>query len=503
MILVEPQRIRPDEGQREAESEIDARLNTLREQVTSRTNLEKIIEEFQLFSDLKARNMLPEDKLREMRQNITIDVTGSNRRRAFSISYRGKDPETVMNVANALTGSFIEINMDLMLKIAVLARKSLEEQLDDMRSKLVEVEAALKEFREKYMGELPEQLDANLRILGQLRITLSDREEDLREAKNRLSRLESDKEIRLMQLRIEEETRQQNLAARIPAANDANEESADPLVRLNQMKNQLATLLSKYTKRHPDVISLTKKIKDLEREIEEQKKTVSQLGDPTLGSEENTAIMSPEYQYAKIQIIQETDRMRRDLQLEIRGFEEELAGISANIEEYQTKVEDTPKREQELISIRRNQENMDDQYRALLDRYLQAELNESMERRAKGEQFRIVDNASLPKKPVSPNMKILLLFFTFAGLGTGGGIIILLDFLDSSFKRSEDIEEFLEIPVIATIPRVLMRKDAIVKKINLVLSIIFTLIAIGLFGGLVILSLKGPLYAMEIVNKFI
>jgi uncharacterized protein involved in exopolysaccharide biosynthesis len=86
-------------------------------------------------------------------------------------------------------------------------------------------------------------------------------------------------------------------------------------------------------------------------------------------------------------------------------------------------VEETPRRELELQSLNRDYANIRDIYNSLLNRKLEAELSVNMEKRQKGEQFRILDTAKLPEKPITPDVKKYFFLSLVAGLGVAAGII--------------------------------------------------------------------------------
>ena len=132
---------------------------------------------------------------------------------------------------------------------------------------------------------------------------------------------------------------------------------------------------------------------------------------------------------------------------EMRRLEADIADTKRQIDIYQKRVENTPKREQELLSLRRDYQNIQTTYDSLLERKLESEIAVNMERKQKGEQFRILDPAKQPQKPVKPDMQKLFIMVVGAGLAIGGGIIFLLEYLDNSFKRPEDIEAELDLPV--------------------------------------------------------
>ncbi len=77
---------------------------------------------------------------------------------------------------------------------------------------------------------------------------------------------------------------------------------------------------------------------------------------------------------------------------------------------------------------------------------------EQLERRQKGEQFKVLDPAIVPQKPIKPDIKKALLMALIAGLGLGGGLAYLREMLDGTFYNARDIEYFLKTDVLATIP---------------------------------------------------
>jgi hypothetical protein len=115
-------------------------------------------------------------------------------------------------------------------------------------------------------------------------------------------------------------------------------------------------------------------------------------------------------------------------------------------------VEDTPKREQELFSIQRDYNSLKELYDSLQKRTLEADIAVSMEKKQKGEQFRIIDPAKIPVYPVEPDMKRILLIVLALGFGLGGSLAYLVEIMDSSYRKPEEVEEDLKVPVLISIP---------------------------------------------------
>lgn len=468
LILIEPQRVPQDYVRSIVSSDPGDRINTLSQQIMSRTNLEKIIDDFKLFADPQDVNLYDEDKIRYLTQRIDVRVTRDRRGAdAFSISYRGKNPLKVMRVTNALANSFIDANLKIREGQAHGTSVFLDSELEQMRLRLEGVEEKIKVYRKNYMGELPEQLDSNLGTLNRLQASLNARQQSLRQAKIRLSSLQAQSTDRSQQVVIIDSNNR----------NVVNTGSS-----LADLRAQLESLKSRYTEKHPDIIRLKKTIKEREAAQESQ----------SAGNDSSVTRT-----YISPQLRLQITAVKQDINV----TETEIENIKRQIQEYQRRVENTPRREQELLSLRRGYQNIQRSYDSLLARKLEADIAVNMERKSKGEQFRIIDPAKVPQKPVSPNMKKIFMMIMVLGIGLGGGVSFLLDFFNTSFRRPDDIEESLDLPVLATLPIIQKPFQKWLSRINQACSIIFLAVTTGLFGVFALICLKGSEPVVEMLKK--
>jgi polysaccharide chain length determinant protein (PEP-CTERM system associated) len=459
LILIERQRVPAGYVRQIVSTDLGDRLRTITQQVTSRTNLEKIINEFNLYNE-PGRHMFMEVKVGILRKQITIDVSRGGREGAFAfqIFFTGKYPKQLAEVANALASYFITENLKLREDHAIGTSEFLAGELETIRRRLLEKEEVLKRYRKRYMGGLPEQLDTNLRILERIQGQIVTNQENVREAESRKL---------LIQQQISE-------AAEIRRARAAQGEVAQP-TSLNQLKTQLASLEARYTQRHPDVIRLKENIADLESKEKTDSKEVEEVP-------EGRGITQAEINLAN---------QLREIELQIENLKAEAAQLRSQMKWYQTQVENTPKREQELMSLNRDYRNIQETYNSLLSRKSEAEIAVNLEKKQKGEQFRILDPAKTPKIPFKPDRKRILLMAMALGFALGCGLAYLRETMDTSFRKPEDIEELLQIPIIASLPftsnaRELRRLKR--KKILTVLSVGLTFL---LLGVVMVLSIKG------------
>ena len=479
LVLVSPQRV-PDEYVRPlVEADISTRINTISNEIMSRTNLEKIIEKFDLFSDPNHRQLFLEDKIELMRDRIKVEMSRSGREflNAFTISFHGPDPQTVMKVTNALANNFIVENIREREAHAVGTSDFLDDQLSTMKEKLEKVESQLRDYRKSHMGELPEQLESNLRILDTLQKQLSESEARLRDEKDRLILVEN-----------EIKSRKESIAAGTPGESEDSE-----AVSLLQLKNQLANLQASYTEQHPDVIRLKAKIADLEAKL--QKGAINE------GADSNSSPISD--QVLTSQALSNQIRVQTALKMEIQNIQDDIYRYKNQINIYKQRIEDTPKREEELLSLNRDYQNIKETYNSLLNRKLEADIAVNMEKKQKGEKFRIIDAAVLPHKPEFPDMKKLFMITIAAGLGIGCGLVYFLDSLDTSLKQPERFESDLGIPVFATVPKIYYAKDIFWKKFNHVLTIFSILTSACLLAGFTVLVFNGVEQTMAAVRPYV
>jgi polysaccharide chain length determinant protein (PEP-CTERM system associated) len=465
---------------------LESQMATISQQIKSRSNLEKVIADFKLFSDPKQKGMFTEDKLVRLREDIKIDLIQSRSRdgsNAFSISFRSNDPEKTMKITNALASNFIDSNLEYREEKAVGTTNFLESELDAMRTKLQETESQMSVFRSRYMGELPEQLQSNLQLLSSLETQLSNRQERLRDERGRLM---------IAQNEVEQIRREMQGVRSLPGSATAGQPQPTGPMTLAQLREQLASLQGAYTEQHPDVVRLKGMIAEMEA-----REPVPTAGIAT-GSDTLQSISSP--------LLREAVRRRMEAEANIASIQMEVNQINQQIREYRLRIERTPQREEQLASLNRDYNNIRQAYDSLLARKVEADMAVSIQKKNKGEQFRVIDAAKLPEKPVSPNMQRLFLMFIAAGLGIGAGIVVLYEFFDHTVRKPETLQARLSLPVLMVMPamELVPRRLSRVKNwLNNGLSVVGVLVSLGLFACLAAVTVLNQPRAAGIITGII
>jgi polysaccharide chain length determinant protein (PEP-CTERM system associated) len=419
MIMVEPKKVADYFVMPMANDGIAQRLNTIRQIVLSRTALEKIVQTYKPYPEL---GNTPTQVVADlMRKAISIRVQGSD---SFIIEYVNKDPRTAMLVTNALAEQFVEDSTFLHDNMTEKTYEFIQSNLADTRKVLESREEALRQHKLKYWGALPEQLESNLRVMGQLQTEQQTLAENLRTLVERRGALEKTLAD----------------AGRLgPAALAAS--TPTRAAELAKLKITYAALRDRYTEEHPDVRAVKHKIDRLEE-------AMASAPSDTPSAEPDT---SPE--------ILALHRSLQATEAEIDTLNERRTALDARITAFQARVEQTPKAEQELMALTRDYNQIRDNYNASLKKEMDAEMSRKLEEYWKDGYFRILDPAHLPQRPIRPYATLLTFGGLALGLFAGLACTVVADFLDGSVKNIRQMESLLPYPVLVSIPHTRARRS--------------------------------------------
>ena len=459
LVLVTPQKVPENFVRPTVTSRIEDRLQSISQEIMSRTRLEMVIAEFKLYAE-EAKSLGKEEIVELMRKNVQVEIKGKEG--FFTISYIGGDPKMVTMVTNKLASLFIEENLKLREQQAQGTSDFLTIELNAMRTKLEAQEATITEFKKQHITELPEQRDANLKILEQLQLQSQKVNDNLKAAQDRkviIQKQLSDMKILMAVGRpsgspespLSENPKEEGIA---PTAESDSSQRSLPTQRgvgyyeaqLNRGRALLSELKSKYTPKHPDILRAERHVADLEEKVEKMK--VQETGENTKVRE--MAMLDPS-------VVASFRAMENQLiatELEMRRLKEEDSKIRARIAGFQARIENTPMRELAMTNLARDYLNTKESYQTLLKKSQEAQQAENLERRQKGEQFKVIDPARIPEKPLRGKLLKILLFGFLAGLGFGLGMVFLREQMDSSFRDADDLEATLEHRVLANIPKI-------------------------------------------------
>ena len=393
-----------------AADDLETRLRTISQQIMSRARLYEMITRFNLYPELRQRPT-PEATADRMRRDIHIQFSGVRQPSgldmtvAFSLSYRGSDPQTVAQVTNALAALYVEENTKIREQETTETTAFLQTQLADAKRQLEDQERKISDYKERHIGELPEQQAATVAALERLHLRLR----EIMDRRYALAR---------------------GLGLPVAAVDTTS-------ARLAKLRQELADLRMRDTDEHPDVVRVKQEIATLQRQ-------------PATDNGGRAAAEDPAH---------DPQNAPTAVDVELAGLRNEEQEVRRAIAVYEQRIGTAPLRELDLQQLSRDEGAAKDLYQSLLQRYESAQLVERMQQR-QGEQFRILDPAVASQQPVGPHRLRFLLLGLVGGVGAAVGMALLAEAVDTSFRTIDEVRAFTSIPVLASIPSIVTERDA-------------------------------------------
>jgi len=429
LILVESQKIPENFVASTVQTALEARLDQLKEQVLSHERLWSLIEEFNLYPKLRVAHSR-EEVLEAMRKDVGIVLEkgwSANRPGAFRVAYETSVPTTASEVANRIGRFFIDENLRERGAEAEATSEFLDSQLAESKKNLQEQEGKLKDFKEAYIGELPQQEGALLAALSQDKAELMGIQDGLSRAQQNRLVLETSLAVAQDGLK-----RQQTLAQQRVADEEARSEAGvegpapvSPPTELERAQDQLRALRLRYEDKHPEVQRMLLTVARLQAQEREREKDSAAEAAPA--SAPARAAAAPRTEPPDDSTVRS---LRAQLNLAVREIEMLEARRQREISDasdIQSRVQKLPIREQQLASITRDYDTSKRNYQSLLDKKMAADTAADMEKWQKAERFVMLNPAVVPEKPVRPRRVLLGAVGSAFSLLLAGALAFLLE----------------------------------------------------------------------------
>ncbi|HMU54219.1 MAG TPA: hypothetical protein PKA61_04400 [Nitrospira sp.] len=478
-ILIEEQEIPSDLVRSTITSYADQRIETIKQQVMSRTTLWKVVEQYDLYQTLRLRSPV-EDVIKRFINDIDVEVISADvvdKRTqhptkatiAFTVAYQSQSPELAQKVANELTSLFLGENLKSRERQAQEATAFLQQEADGLAKHISRLDDQIAAFKQRAKGALPELLPLNQQLMNQADRELVDIDQQSRTLEERRNYLEGelatikpntpimsvngerilDSAERLRALRAEYAGASANFSADHPdiikmsqeiealeretGIRPEPEEASKALI---DARATLATQSERLGKDHPDVVATQRKIGALEREV----KQVSAAGS------KNPSIRPENPAYINLQA------QLNSAVSSLEALRKTRAEVKHRLQEYTTRLERTPELEPAYLTLTRDRDTSAQKYQDIRSRLLEAKVSEGLEVQRKGERFSLIDPPSLPEKPDKPNRLALafvgIILATVGGLGAG----LAVDALDHSIRTPEQLAQLTQLFPLAVIP---------------------------------------------------
>lgn len=427
LILIDQQKVPSGFVQPVVTEALDTRLAYMTEQILSRSSIEPIINQYNLYGDqhltMDARVDLTRKAIQV--QPATSDLARSNGLPGFRILFTAKDPHTAQQVCAQITGFFTGANLKQRQASAEDTTAYLQEELDGAKRNLDDLDTKISAFQREHAGGLPEDENNNMSIISSLN-------SQLEATTQQLQALEQNKSVG--------ETLLAQQVQSSPAAVTVSQQPQVLQKELDDLLAQQADLNAHYTPDYPDVKAINRKVEDKRREIAKAEAA------PPPVAPVAPAAARPD----SANVVQ--------LRAQLRGLDQAIAakhkqqdGLQAEIRGYQGRVQASPEVAEQYKELTRGYQTAQEFYNQLQQKKNASQMTTDLEHRMEGETFTVLDPATLPPDPIYPKQSI------FAIGGLGGGIALglliagLLEYKDTALMTERDVWEFTQLPTLAVI----------------------------------------------------
>lgn len=386
----------------------DDRIGKIRQQILSRSNLLTLIRVHKLYPD--ERSSLSEEQLLTlMRGAVDVDLVtakgsqpGSGSTIAFNLSFTYPDAARAFAVTDQLTKMFIDADKRLRTEQAVGATSFLQARADELRDRLVEVEANRRKVQSRYGGAMPDQLAISSQSSTALRAELS--------------RIDMEMQAVL----------QQNAALAAQAQEPAAVAETPARAEVRRAQQALDRLAATLSDSHPDVIAARETLENARIAARDEPAA------PTGLAAINAAIVGGRSRLAAL------DGQRGQLVAAIARADQ-LVAMS-------------PQAAFELNNVERDHENLREQYRDIREKQLEAQVASNLQRENKGEHFSVLDAPTMPIEPISPNRVMILALGVIGGLGAGITLVLGRELIAGRIHGADALTRLTGEPPLAAVP---------------------------------------------------
>ncbi|WP_342641108.1 GumC family protein [Rhodoligotrophos ferricapiens] len=330
-----------------------------------------------------------------------LSVQRQGRTYVLSIVYTAKTPEKAARIANAFANEYLIDQLEARFQATKLATDWLNDRLTTLRTSVQAAENAVELYKQQNNLVSAGGEDIYEQQLAQLNQQLVLARAEAAEKKARVESIDL-----LLQRKDSVEALQSVLRS-------------DVIGQLRTQQSVIAgreaELTTRYGNRHPQVINIRAQRADIDRQI-------------------------------NLEINRIVANIRNDYEVAVTREQ----SLQKSLDELQNGVERNKAAGIRLRELEREANANRALYEAFLGRFKEVSQQESLQ----APEARIIAEAAPPGSPSFPNKSLILAIALVGFAGVGVGLAFLMEYLDDSFKTATQVEEYLKLPTLATVPMI-------------------------------------------------
>jgi uncharacterized protein involved in exopolysaccharide biosynthesis len=496
----------------------DQRIQSITQEVTSRSKILALVEKYDLIPDKRDR-LNADEIVEKVRDRIKVETISAEIKNetlrtpvqltiAFQLAMEDESAKKAQMVANEIASYFMSKNIEERGKRVRSTTEFLEDQLRQAKENVDSLETKLAAYREKHLEELPEFTNLNMQKLEKLNADISNINMQVRSLEEQRATTKSNmaaidpfswsgsrvmsNEERLQQAQMERAALVSKYSEKHPLVQAKNQEIdlldanthgisklAEARAKLQDLETKLAGLKSRYTDKHPAVVAKVQEVESARKELEALQRKVGKPNAAPSETPTNPAFVS----------------LKADLErigASISSLNAEKARLELQIKEVYEKLHSMPQVTKEYNELTTDYQNAKAHYTDLQQKLMAAQVAQGMEEGQLGESFQIVEPPFLPEEPAKPNRLAIILIGFVLGAGFSLGLTSLREFTDYRIRDLRTVEQLTMAPILSVIPRIVTGDDVSKDRRRKVL------VAIGTVGGIVVALLVFHFMIMDL-----
>lgn len=409
-----------------------AALDTL---LHSRHVLSSVADELELFEE--GVSEAEKDRIiRRLSSGIGLNQRGKD---LVQISYRAGSPDDMKRTLEVVSKYFVDQLLAPERSSIAKSEEFIKAQIEQQKEELLRAEQSLSDFKHKNAARLPAFHGGNVKRLRELRQLLAEKNVELSGATAELSSM--DKQLT----------------------------STNPVVgalekRIVGLTGELELLRSRYTDQHSKVVHAQRQLVHLREKrnylIEKTSKlTPEQVerlwnlamsstnngevnGNTSIGDQSRVSTLL----VSQLQDIQKSKTKEQRLKQEISSIEAQISNMDMQVRSFATV-------ERELTELERDLDTRQKLYNEFLKRYEMAKVTGSLGKFEEKNRIKIIDQPYTPSAPSNIPALIFVVAGIIGGLALGAGLALLLELLDTTLRRSDQLQQMTNAPVLSRIPK--------------------------------------------------
>jgi polysaccharide chain length determinant protein (PEP-CTERM system associated) len=470
LIVVKPSTLPTSVVPSSAEDNLTRQLAGITQVVTSRSSLEPLVQKYELYKAERLRGEPMESVVETMRNDIKVNVNTTHNEitNGFDISFRYRDPKTTQAVTSELASKYISAQTSDTQQSTASARAFMDNQVNQARAALAEVDKQMLDFKSTHVGILPSEAEGLFNQLSGLR-------EEQKALISEVGRLQDRRAAATTQLSTIKE-------ANAVAIEETSANLTDPKTTLaySQLVTRKAALQGEFTRmtqelrpKHPDVIAKQKEIDQVQEQMDEMiAEWKEKIAEKQKNLERRPDIAAKNTE-AEIKLIESEIKRQQGL----------LAKNEQAINDIVGRINNVPGVEVALSAIQRDYETKKTALDALLLQQSKIALVSEAASQQQAEGIEVIDAANLPSKPVAPKRLMMSAMGLAAGLGLG---LLLVGVFEGprllTIQNTEDAAHYTGLPVLLAVPELLTPQEARAiprrRKLLLIAGVIATIVSI-------------------------